>query len=204
MKRGARGTTPRCAMLHHAVPCCAAPCHAVLHHAVPCCTTLCHAMLCRAALCCSSQHCTVPCSAAPRCAVPFCTAPRCAVLCQAALHHATQCCFVLCCAAPFCTALCHHAVPCHAALLHAVPCHAVPCCTRQGAPQYLELWCPCTLHGTPVPEPLVLRRRVADGSALQQQRVPLSQAARLWLPQDLQPRHGGAVTAGWGGDRQQV
>lgn len=107
------------------------------------------------------------------------------------LPHAVLCCPTPCSAAP------------HRALLpHAVPRCATQCQTR--GLQYLELWCSRTLHGAPVPEPLVLRRRVAEGSALQHQRVPLGQAARPWLLQDLQPRHAGAVTAGCGWEGQQI
>lgn len=85
-------------------------------------------------------------------------------------------------------------------LFSAAPCRAVPCRALQGVPRYLELGCLRTLHGAPVPEPLILGRGVADGCALQRQCVPLGQAARPRLPQDLQPCHGRAVTAGWGGD----
>lgn len=72
----------------------------------------------------------------------------------------------------------HCAVPCCAAPGHAVRHHA-------RVLPYLELGCLRTLQGALVPEPLVLGRGVADGSALQHQRVPLSQMARLRLPQDL-------------------
>lgn len=101
-------------------------------------------------------------------------------------HRATPCC----------------ATPCPAAPCPAAPCRATQCQTR--ALQHLEPWSSCTLHGAPVPEPLVLRRWVPQGSALQHQRVPLGQAARLWLLQDLQPRHAGAVTAGCGWEGRQI
>lgn len=87
-------------------------------------------------------------------------------------------------------------------MLHcATPCHAMPCRAMPEAPPYLELRCLCSFHGVPVPEPLVLGRGVAKGCALQRQRVPLSQAARPWLLQDLQPCHARAVAAGWGRGR---
>lgn len=87
-------------------------------------------------------------------------------------------------------------------MLHcATLCHALPCCAMPEVPPYLELRCLCSFHGAPVPEPLVLGWRVANGSALQRQRVPLGQAARPRLLQDLQPHHGRAVATGWGRDR---
>lgn len=90
---------------------------------------------------------------------------------------------------------------CQTTLHCATVCLAMPCCAVPEVPSYLELGCLCSFHRVPVPEPLVLGWGVPNGSALQRQCVPLSQAARPRLPQDLQPCHGRAVATAWGRDR---
>ena len=91
-----------CALVRHAVLCCALPCCAALFRAALRCAPLCRALLCRVVLCCAlwsrgGLRLAVP--------LPHCAAVPCrGVQYRVALHGGLLCCLVPCCIV-FCCAL---------------------------------------------------------------------------------------------------